>query len=84
MAYHVIWRPQAREQLEALPSATVRRIAKKVETYLAPNPHQLGQALLGSFSGLMRYRIGDYRVIYEIKDEKIMIYIVRVGDRKDV
>lgn len=84
MVYRVVWKPQAREQLDSLPADIVRRIAKKVETYLVLNPRQLGTALLGAYSNLHRYRIGDYRVIYEIKDEEITIYIVRVGDRKDV
>ncbi len=84
MAYHVIWKPEALFELEDLPKQVGDRITKKVETYLALNPRQLGEAMLGGFSGLYRYRIGDYRVIYDISDEQITIHVVRVGHRKNV
>jgi mRNA interferase RelE/StbE len=84
MAYRVVWRPQAEKSLKALPAEIVRRIAKKVETHLVHSPRQLGEAMLGGFGGLYRYRIGDYRVIYDINDEQITIYIILVGHRKNV
>lgn len=84
MAYQVIWRPEALAEIVDLPKQAADRITKKVETYLALNPRQLGEAMLGGFAGFYRYRIGDYRVIYDIRDEAITILVVRVGHRKDV
>lgn len=84
MSYLVIWDPEALAELRDLPKQISDRITKKVETYLALNPRQLGEALLGGFSGLYRYRVGDYRVIYEIHDAKITIHVVRVGHRRNV
>ena len=50
----------------------------------ADNPRQLGKPLHGDKGGLWRYRIGDYRLICDIQDEKITVLVLRVGHRKDV
>jgi mRNA interferase RelE/StbE len=51
---------------------------------LADNPRQWGQALQGEKRGLWRYRVGDYRLICDIQDEKITILVLQLGHRKDV
>ena len=48
------------------------------------NPRQYGRALVANHRGKWRYRIGDYRVLAEIQDEKITILIVTVGHRREV
>jgi mRNA interferase RelE/StbE len=50
----------------------------------AENPRQWGRALQGENRGLWRYRVGDYRIICEIKDKEITILILELGHRKDV
>ncbi|MCF8462959.1 MAG: type II toxin-antitoxin system RelE/ParE family toxin [Rickettsiaceae bacterium] len=47
-------------------------------------PKKLGKMLSAEFSGLFRYRFGNYRVIYEIFDEQLRIVVVRVGHRSKV
>ena len=48
------------------------------------NPRQHGKALVANRKGQWRYRIGDYRLIVEIEDEKIKILVLNVGHRRDV
>ncbi|MBQ7169295.1 MAG: type II toxin-antitoxin system RelE/ParE family toxin [Synergistaceae bacterium] len=43
-----------------------------------------GKALTGNWSGYWRYRVGDYRLIADIQDDKILILITEVGHRKEV
>jgi mRNA interferase RelE/StbE len=50
----------------------------------AENPRQWGKPLQGEKGGLWRYRVGDYRLICDIQDEKITVLVLRVGHRKDV
>ena len=50
----------------------------------AENPRQWGTALQGDRQGLWRYRVGDYRLICDIQDEKITILVLELGHRKDV
>jgi mRNA interferase RelE/StbE len=50
----------------------------------AENPRQWGRALQGEKRGLWRYRVGDYRLICDIQDQKITILVLELGHRKDV
>lgn len=50
----------------------------------ADNPRLWGRALQGEKRGLWRYRVGDYRLICDIQDEKITILVLELGHRKDV
>jgi mRNA interferase RelE/StbE len=47
-------------------------------------PSQHGKALTGNLAGFWRYRVGDYRILADIKNEKLIIYIVRIGHRRDI
>lgn len=62
---------------------------KKISEYVYPllrkNPY-FGpniKRLKGNLSGYYRYRIGDYRLFYEIDDEKIIIFVIDIADRKN-
>jgi mRNA interferase RelE/StbE len=48
------------------------------------DPRHLGKALHGEKRGLWRYRVGDYRLICDIQDERITILVLELGHRKDV
>ena len=63
---------------------------KKFLTYLkdklmlAEEPRTLGKPLSGEFSGLWRYRVGDYRILAQIEDDALIILVIHVGHRKNV
>ncbi len=48
------------------------------------NPRQRGKAMVGERKGYWRYRIGDYRVIVRIEDERLVIVVIAVGHRREV
>ncbi len=49
------------------------------------HPRQLGKPLKGSqFQNLWRYRVGNYRILCEIQEERIVVLVVAIGHRKDV
>jgi mRNA interferase RelE/StbE len=50
----------------------------------ADDPRQWGKPLHGEKRGLWRYRVGDYRVICDIQDERITVLVLTVGHRKNV
>jgi mRNA interferase RelE/StbE len=50
----------------------------------AENPRQWGKPLQGEKRGLWRYRVGDYRLICHIQDERITVLVLEVAHRKDV
>lgn len=48
------------------------------------NPRNQGKALTGNLKGLWRYRIGNYRLMCEIKNDKLIILIISLGHRKQI
>ena len=49
---------------------------------LAETPH-LGAALKGDLRGLRRLRVGDYRILYEIRNDELVVLVIRVAHRRD-
>ena len=55
-----------------------------MENYLVKDPINRGERLLYDYKGFYRYRFGDYRVIYEIKAQELIISVVKVAHRREV
>ena len=82
-SYSVRIKKSARKEIEAIDTkAERRRIVKRIES-LAENPRPRGAIRL---SGLERYRIrqGKYRILYNIEDRELVVYVIKVGHRKAV
>ena len=86
MAWAIEFIPEAAKELRKLDRKAAARIVKTLETRIAPldNPRSLGAPLKGEHEGYWRWRIGDYRVIAQIEDERITVLIVRVAHRREV
>jgi mRNA interferase RelE/StbE len=76
----------ATRQITKLDSTAQKSIQKFLRERLstADDPRKWGRALQGEKRGLWRYRVGDYRLICDLQDEKITILILELGHRKDV
>ncbi len=48
------------------------------------DPRRFGKPLVANHAGKWRYRVGDYRIMAEISDETITIFVVNIGHRKDI
>lgn len=59
-------------------------IRKAIEKKLAVDPIAYGKPLRFSLKGLRRLRVGDYRVIYKIIEDKVLVFIIDVDHRKDI
>jgi len=80
--YKVFIKPSAVKELESVPRKDRVRLARKIQS-LASEPRPAGCEKL---SGLERYRIrqGNYRIVYEIQDERLVVIVVKVGHRREV
>lgn len=63
--------------------AAQRRIKRAIESKLSSHPMEFGKPLRYSLKGARRLRVGDYRVIYTIEPDEVVL-IVTIGDRRDV
>jgi mRNA interferase RelE/StbE len=76
----------AKKQIMKLARTAQRAIQRFLRERLAccENPRQWGKALQGEQRGLWRYRVGDFRLICDIRDETITVVVLEIGHRKDV
>jgi mRNA interferase RelE/StbE len=81
--YRVIVKPSADKELRRLPLDVQRRIVSVMRA-LATNPRPPGVVKMQGGDNLWRIRLGLYRIIYEIHDERILILVLRIAHRKDV
>lgn len=82
MPYRVVFTEEADEQLARLPEKIQRQIAGKLRL-LADNPRPPRVKRLAQQSHLYRIRSGDYRVLYQIEDDLLLVLVVRVALRRD-
>jgi len=82
MPYQVVIKPSAAKAIRKLDRDTQRRVIRLLEA-LAVEPRPGGVTKLAGDDNLWRVRIGDYRVVYEIHDAKLVVMVVRVAHRKD-
>ncbi|MCL2785060.1 MAG: type II toxin-antitoxin system RelE/ParE family toxin [Propionibacteriaceae bacterium] len=76
---------QAAEQLRHLNKETVIRIKSYIDKVLElEDPRSRGQGLSGSLAGYWRYRIGDYRVVVAIEDDRLVIIALTIAHRSTV
>ena len=75
--------PAARREIKRLSKQNQRRVVAVMRA-LAVNPRPHGCTPVEGFDGLFKVRVGDYRVIYKIEDEELLVVIVRVRHRSDV
>ncbi|WP_302271791.1 type II toxin-antitoxin system RelE family toxin [Brachyspira aalborgi] len=72
----------AKKQLKNLDFTVQKRIAKFIDNLEElENPRIKGKSLAGNLSGFWRYRVGDYRIICDIVDSEITIYILDISHR---
>ena len=84
--WQIEFEPAAAKELKKLGREPARRIVDMLEKRVATldDPRDLGKALLGEWSGYWRWRVGDYRVIAKIENERVVIVVVRVAHRREV
>ncbi|MGA7219653.1 MAG: type II toxin-antitoxin system RelE/ParE family toxin [Candidatus Sulfotelmatobacter sp.] len=86
MAWQIEFDPGARRELEKLDKSISDRILQFLRERVAAldNPSTIGERLHGPLRQYWKYRIGDYRLICSIKDDRLVVIVVRVGHRRHI
>jgi mRNA interferase RelE/StbE len=80
--YAIELKPQAQKFIEEQSKKVQRQLVGKIES-LRDNPRPSNSKLLDSSKNIYRLRSGNYRIIYQIKDEKLLVLVAKVANRKD-
>ncbi len=83
MAYSIQFKPLALWQLEKLPRDVQKRLGAKIDS-LRDDPFPAGCKKMAGLHDAWRIRAGDYRVVYQVHSEILLILVLTVGHRKDV
>ncbi len=84
--FKVVIKTSAEKELEKLPNAEIAQILDVIDS-LAENPYQDGiKKLKGKkkMSPCFRIRAGNYRILYEVNNHKLIVHVIAVGDRKEI
>ena len=83
MTYRIEVTPAAVRQLRKLDPTARRRVQAAIEL-LADQPRPSGAKKLASGDGEWRVRTGDYRIVYEVHDDVLLVLVVAIGHRRDI
>lgn len=78
--YEVVLRPAAQRALRHADRPIQRRLVNAM-TALETDPRPQGVKALKGHRGLLRIRVGHYRVVYEVRDRELIVYVVNLGHR---
>ena len=80
------WERKALKDAKKLDKTARKRIVNYLEerVLVDGNPYKVGKPLKGNKSGLWRYRVGDYRILCQIEENRLVVLVVAVGHRKDI
>ncbi|PRZ11726.1 type II toxin-antitoxin system RelE family toxin [Nesterenkonia sandarakina] len=81
--YSITYKPSAAKAFRKVHPSDRRRIKDAIE-YLAQNPRPQGYVQLSGGDGECRIRVGQYRVVYDIADDELVILVLRIGHRREV
>lgn len=83
MTYRIDIAPAAQRQLRKLDPQARRRLQAAIEL-LAEEPRPPAAKMLVNSDGAWRVRVGDYRVIYDIEDDRLLILVLAAGHRREI
>jgi mRNA interferase RelE/StbE len=83
MAYTIQFRPSVWKDIKRFPKRDLVKIKKRIEE-LSVNLPDLSSTKMRGNNTFHKIRSGDYRIVYQIDDDKLIILIIKIGHRKDI
>ncbi len=84
MTWKVSYKKSVQKDLKKISKDIQYIIKRAIEEKLMTEPLKFGVPLRRNLKGLMKLRVGDYRIIYSINAQIVTIYVIKIGHRKDV
>jgi len=83
LSYRIEIKRSAAKSLKKIPKANRKRIVDKIDS-LAESPPNPDTTKMKGNNPFHKVRVGDYRIVYEIQEDVLMILVVKIGHRKDI
>ena len=83
MNWRIIYHQDVEGDLESVGPSAARRVIRAIDTKLSKAPTQFGAPLSGNLANFRKLRVGDYRIVYQVVEAKVIVYVLGVGPRRD-
>lgn len=83
MTWTVLYHHEVEEDLESVGPSAARRIVKAINSKLTLAPLDFGAPLSANLADFRKLRVGDYRVVYHVREKTVVVYVLAVGPRRD-
>jgi len=87
LAWRIEFSEGAKKSLGKLDRQVASRIVRFFSERVSAldDPRSIGQALSGSMLGeFWKYRVGDWRLVCSIQDDKVVVFVLKIGNRRDI
>lgn len=83
MTWTILYHHEVEEDLERIGPSAARRIVRAIGSKLTRDPLKFGAPLSGNLANFRKLRVGDYRVVYQVREKTVVVYVLTVGPRRD-
>ncbi|WP_035236835.1 type II toxin-antitoxin system RelE family toxin [Desulfobacter vibrioformis] len=83
MTWEILYHKDVDDDLKSVGPSAASRIIKTIDKKLTTAPDQYEIPLSHNLKNFRKLRIGDYRVVYRIVEQKVIVYVLAVGPRRD-
>jgi mRNA interferase RelE/StbE len=83
MTWVITYHKDVEKDLKRVGSFAAKRILQAIDTKLTKAPLEFGNPLTGNLMPLRKLRVGDYRVVYQVMNHQVLVYVLAVGPRRD-
>ena len=83
MTWDILYHKRVEDDLDSIGPSAAARIIRTIDKKLTTAPDQYGVPLSYNLKNFWKLRIGDYRVVYKIVEQKVIVYVLAVGPRRD-
>ena len=83
MRWAVIYHHGVEEDLESIGPSSAKRVVRAIDEKLTRQPMKFGSPLSGGLADFRKLRVGDYRVVYQVQEKTVLVYVLAVGPRRD-
>jgi len=83
MSWIIHYHREVETDLLSVGPSAARRIMRALDQKLTTNPLQFGRPLCGSLANFRKLRVGDFRIVYQVSEAKVTVYVLAVGPRRD-
>ncbi len=82
--WNIVYKKSVTKDLRRISNDLKYIIRRAIEEKLITDPLRFGLPLRRNLKGLMKLRVGDYRIIYSIEKETVTVHVIKIGHRKEV